>query len=356
MSINSVPIILTRNCNFNCEYCFGEHDKLDMTEETLIDVLEWMQKQADGKIKGRFFGGEPTIKWGLIQKAVEYVNKNNLDIYFTITSNAYHLNEEKIDYLADNNIKMVVSMDGVKEAQNMHRRTAGGKDTFEKVDKNLRYAIEKGVTTSVRLTYTNKTLKYLYENFKYYNFELGVNTQFTPVNDTLEDFTEEELKTYNEEFEKIHNLMRDSIIANNAARFHTYKRSFSFISHNRKTNHFCSAGNKYLAVDYNGDLYPCHRFIYYPEWVIGNIYDGFDEEKRKIFTEYDINERRKACANCEVGFCGGNCYASNYSKTGDIYKSSESLCKLHKDEWARAKRMHEELKGLIQFKKIYGRG
>ena len=358
--INTIPLILTRNCNFNCEYCFGEHDRKDMTEQVLKDSIDWADDYiTDNKtIKMRFFGGEPTVKWGLIEKAIEYKNNfHDRRFRFTLTTNGYALNEEKIDFLADHDIRTLFSMDGIKPSHNMHRRTASGEDSFEQVDNNLRMAIDKGITNSVRLTFTNKTLKYLVDNYKYYSHELGVFSQFTPVNDTLSDFTEKELKIYNEQFDKIQELVIDGIIANNDPKTQTYKRSFDFLKAGRKTSHFCSAGAKYVALDYNGDIYPCHRFIYYPEWVIGNIYDdqSFDEEKRNIFLDYDISQRRSKCDECDVGFCGGNCYASNYSKTGDIYVASDDICQLHKDEWKRAKKAYQEVNNLIQFKKIYKR-
>jgi radical SAM protein with 4Fe4S-binding SPASM domain len=116
----------------------------------------------------------------------------------------------------------------------------------------------------------------------------------------------------------------------------------------------CGAGKKYVAVNHAGDIFPCHRFVQWPEWKIGNVKNGITETSlRSIFVDFDNYKTDPKCAKCDNKFCGGACFASNYSQTGNIYKTSDMACELSKRQWDRSLKIFDELKNNSAFKKQF---
>ena len=49
----------------------------------------------------------------------------------------------------------------------------------------------------------------------------------------------------------------------------------------------CIPGKKRIFVDVEGNIYPCERIAEYPNYQIGNIFDGFDIERIKQMIKMD---------------------------------------------------------------------
>lgn len=44
----------------------------------------------------------------------------------------------------------------------------------------------------------------------------------------------------------------------------------------------CGCGNEYVAIDPDGDIYPCHQFVGMDNWLMGNLHENtFDTEMKK---------------------------------------------------------------------------
>ena len=93
----------------------------------------------------------------------------------------------------------------------------------------------------------------------------------------------------------------------------------------------CGSGTEYLAVTPTGELYPCHQFVGEPEYLMGNVWDGVQNdamrEKFKSCNAY----ARPGCRDCWAKlYCSGGCAANAYHATGDITGTYEYGCELFK--------------------------
>lgn len=104
-----------------------------------------------------------------------------------------------------------------------------------------------------------------------------------------------------------------------------------------QNQNWCGAG-KMLAVDAAGNFYPCTRFAQYSlrnkkAWIIGNVYDGIDENKLRPFLTLDrCTQSTQECIDCEVAEGCAWCQGENYdaADTPTIYQRSTAICKMHK--------------------------
>jgi uncharacterized protein len=93
----------------------------------------------------------------------------------------------------------------------------------------------------------------------------------------------------------------------------------------------CGAGNEYVAVTPEGDIYPCHQFVGDLSFRMGNVMlDTFDSSLQKKFGENNILAKED-CKKCWARFyCGGGCPANAYHFNGDIAKPYELGCTIEK--------------------------
>lgn len=90
----------------------------------------------------------------------------------------------------------------------------------------------------------------------------------------------------------------------------------------------CSATSNQISINYDGSIYPCHRFVDYPYSIIGDIYTGYDTQPNHIF-ENLININLN-CKSCDIkDFCGGPCLVE-ISKTKDINYTQHEMCLFYK--------------------------
>src|SRR5690606_672040 len=71
----------------------------------------------------------------------------------------------------------------------------------------------------------------------------------------------------------------------------------------------CGAGLGLLAVDKDGDLHLCHRFVGSNQPTYGNVDDGVDVPKLSAFIEGAQDRSEFGCKTCRIrSICAGGCY------------------------------------------------
>lgn len=159
-SISTVPQIVievTEKCNFQCRYCYyGEmyntvstHSERnhDMPEEDCIDCLKFLLSKKNllhsNKLELSFYGGEPLMNFSLIREIISLCKREFPEIVFqfSMTTNGSLLNRH-IDYLKENDFRILVSLDGDEEADR-HRVYKNNRCSFSRVNENLKLISKK---------------------------------------------------------------------------------------------------------------------------------------------------------------------------------------------------------------------
>ena len=125
MMINSITFNITNSCNLACRYCF-EHSKngLFLSLEDMKKSLDYLYSNSDKSsvFYVAFFGGEPLLRWNDIKLLVKYANEKGYLIEWSFTTNfTYQFSEEDLTFIEDNNIYILVSIDGDKASHNLNR-------------------------------------------------------------------------------------------------------------------------------------------------------------------------------------------------------------------------------------------
>lgn len=335
----SILLGLTNDCNLACNYCFVQQSPDYMTYETAERAVEWLKENYKARNKTEklnivFFGGEPLLCFDSI--IVPIVKKYKNEAEFSITTNGVLLDEDKIDFFYKNNIKILLSFDGVKQVQNTQRC---GKecDSFKEVLKNIPYLLLRFPYTTMRMTLTKESLPYLYESVLMAE-ELGFkNITFTP--NAFEEWGWDEAVIYEKQLTKIGLHIYKSFF-----NYHTpsirvdpliksYQKIHDSLHNNLKFNNNlfrCGLGTTSCAITPSGKIVPCQEKISNPTYILGDITNGINPDKHKEFLNWYIEnlnnyvcDRKcvnlKECVHCLSNICP--------SRLEDLkFKPSTSTC------------------------------
>ena len=197
-------IHLTDKCNLNCTYCYENKKNMDISFEHIKDLIEYVIGEKHKYAIIFFYGGEPLLQKDYIKKTIDYIDskKCTTDFYYGIATNGTLLDDDFIQYMKENKfVNVAYSIDGIKESQDLNRKTVDGSGTFDIVEKNAKKILNNFSDAIAMSVVTKNNLKYLYKNVEYL-IELGfkcINLQF----DYSQDWQDEDLDEIKKQYIKV---------------------------------------------------------------------------------------------------------------------------------------------------------
>ena len=108
-----------------------------------------------------FFGGEPLLNMEVVRDLVTYARSQEKQygkkIAFTLTTNAVLLTDEVMQFILDNDIAVILSLDGRPEVNDRLRLMNNGEGSYEKIVPHIQAMVAKEPRSYyVRGTFTSK--------------------------------------------------------------------------------------------------------------------------------------------------------------------------------------------------------
>lgn len=258
--------------------------------------------------------------------------EKNKNFRFTITTNAMLLDDDAIDFFNKEMYNVVVSIDGRKSVHNSVRKTVAGEGSFDAAMKNaLNFKAKRKGQYYVRGTYTalNKDFSkdVLYLNDCGFD-QISIEPVVLPENHRLA-IHKSDVPELIEEYDK---LVNEYFRRRKTDKWFNFFHFMIDIYHGpceTKRLVGCGAGNEYVAVAPNGDIFPCHQFDGDADYKIGNVLDGtFDNRIPEKFALNNLLEK-KDCRDCWAKYyCSGGCAANAIHYCSDINKPYKITCEL----------------------------
>lgn len=364
-SYKSITFIVTKDCQLACKYCYlvGKNAKermsWDVAKKTIDYILNNHSFFNEEAVVWDFIGGEPFLEIDLIDKICDYIKTEMFrlchpwfDNYrFNFSTNGINYNSEKIQSFIKKNITHLsigITIDGTKRKHDLNRiwktedmergvvpNQSEEKGSYDDVVKNIPLWLEQFPGAGTKVTISSADIPYIKESVLHL-YSLGIHE--VNINCVFEDVWKE---GDDELFENQLMDLADAII--DSGYYQDYACSF-FTEHMGKpmdcqmdNQNWCGAG-RMLAVDAEGNFYPCTRFAQYSlrskkAWIIGNVRDGIDKNKLRPFLTLDrCTQSTQECIDCEVASGCAWCQGENYdaADTPTIYQRSTAICKMHK--------------------------
>lgn len=347
---------ITENCNLRCKYCIFSgnyddmrtHSKSRMTEEIALASVdyymkcmrEWWEFAPEKKSVISFYGGEALLELPLIQKVVDYVNAQNFDTAFAMTTNATLLNDDNIKYLVDHDFMMSVSFDGSEELHDKNRVFPNGEGSYHIVYENIKklkdeirkQGKEEKLPVMILTCYDSETdMEVLNDFFVNQATDLytlgGRVSEVIPVNGVTK---------VNTSIQKLYQKYVDFLTSGEGSKdtyfleriFGTGLKSIYSRSVALDGEKYCSTlanacipGGKFF-VDIHGNFHMCERINY--EFSIGNYKEGFDYKKITELVQRWKKEVADYCGACPYKAICGICYAGC---TSEDQFTIDKICK-----------------------------
>lgn len=345
--VKAMCLHAAHDCNLRCRYCFADTGEFHMSSRTLMPAetgkkaLDWLVAHSGGRyyLEVDFFGGEPLMNFPAIREVVAYGRSleaaHHKRFKFTTTTNAVAMTEEIMDFLNREMDNVVLSIDGRPEVHDRMRPTPNGRGsyaliidkakTFVRLREQKQYYL-RGTFTRYNLDFGNDVLHLADGGFEQLSIEPVVTS---PDHDYA--IREEDLPAVFEEYER---LGREYLKRRADGRWFSF---FHFVVDLtggpclKKRLTGCGAGNEYVAVTPEGDIYPCHQFVGREGMRMGSVLDGsFDTQMQARFQRNHVLNKEK-CRDCWARFyCSGGCAANAHAFNGDIGKPYDLECRMER--------------------------
>jgi len=335
--LKALCLNITSGCNLRCEYCFADAGHIaheDMSFDVSKRAIDMLIEQSENRtnLEVDFFGGEPTINFDVVKQTVAYARKREAEtgknFRFTVTTNAYAITDEMIDFFNKEMKNVVISMDGRKEIHDSIRRTAGNQPSYDRILKNAKRLVEARGDQEyyVRGTYTKKNLDFSNDVICLYDHgfkEVSVEPVVTSGKLAL---SEEDLPKIMEEYDCLAEYLIENRKKKGLNFFH-FMIDLSGGPCLNKRLRGCGAGVEYLAVNPDGSIYPCHQLAGENGFLMGNVFDQkLDAEIAQRFNACHIYTK-DVCMECPVKYyCGGGCMANAFHKNNDFHQPYSLEC------------------------------
>jgi uncharacterized protein len=336
---------LTDRCNLRCSYCYLPHVREDMTSETGRAAMDAIFRSAVAhgypQVKIKYAGGEPLLRFTLIQELHEYatrlVDQHHLSVDEVVLSNGTLLTPEKAQTLKAQNIRLMISLDGLGEYHDAHRPYVGGRGSFADVAEAVMLALGVGLAPHISVTVTSRTAAGLPALMRWIlDHDLPFNLNF---------YRENELSASSVDMR----LDEDKIIAGILAAFKVIEadlparnllpsivdRSNLLFSHSRT----CGVGENYLVFDQNGQIAKCQMHMHKPVTDLKARDPLAVIRADKIGVQNLPVNKKDGCRTCEwKNWCAGGCPIMTHRVTGR-YDVQSPNCNIYKALYPEALRL-----------------
>ncbi|MDI6781434.1 MAG: radical SAM protein [bacterium] len=350
-------LVPTSVCNLRCKYChiidtwaaYGHHHmSIETAEAGIKKFMEY--SLASGQKSQReimFYGGEPLLVPEVVKYAVSYIRKNassvantsvattsvattNDSCKITMFTNGTAITKDMAEFLADNDVFVIVSMDGPAEVHNQMRYyldgrgISSGRGSFEDTAKGYDICKTAGCRLGISMVLGKHNIpglkpavEYLINRFE--PVDLGFSTLHlhqhgsNPAAVDIGLLTEEMIDTFRFIREK-------GIYAE-----HLFRRIRPFVQQQIRLKDCPSCGGKFLVAP-DKSIGFCEAFLgtglyYYPLDSFDLSNDGYNEWKGVAPV------RREECLRCPaIAICGGGCPYDAWVQHGNINSLDTIRC------------------------------
>ncbi|MEW6273828.1 MAG: thioether cross-link-forming SCIFF peptide maturase [Bacillota bacterium] len=342
--VKALCLHLAHDCNLRCRYCFGAQGTFsgprslmpaDVGRRAVDFLLAFSGPRRHVEID--FFGGEPLLNFAVLRELVAYGREKaaraNKEIKFTVTTNAVLLNDQVGDYLAENQISVILSLDGRPPVHDRMRVFPDGSGSYAKVIAKISRFLRahpdadyylRGTFTRANPDFAADVLHMAGLGFTRISLEPVV-----AVPGEGYALREEDLPVVFAEYERLAAELASRAGQGREIDFYHFNIDLEGGPCLPRRLSGCGAGCDYLAVTPEGDLYPCHQFVGRRDYLLGDVERGIiRNDLRELFRHAHIYNK-EGCGECWARFyCSGGCHASAQAFNNDIHKPCQLACRL----------------------------
>ena len=358
----TVTFQVTDKCNLACTYCYqinkGERKMSFETAKKVIDKLlagdegfkDYISIENSPAIVLDFIGGEPFLQVDLIDKVIDYFREQALKLRHpwadkfrvSICSNGTLVNTPEVQAFLNkhrNHLSFSVTIDGNKELHDSCRIFPDGKGSYDLAVKAAKDWMDNGGEMGSKITIAPANVVYLNKALRHM-IDLGYDC--IHANCVYEEgWTTEHATELYKQMKEYSNYILENDLTTKIYCSLFEEDNFHPLSE-RDVQNWCGGTGDMLAIDPDGYLYPCLRYMessvgtQVKPMRIGHVDTGIartQEHKDCIHCLKCIDRKTQStqeCFDCPIAQGCSWCSAFNYQTFGTANKRATYICVMHK--------------------------
>lgn len=340
-----VEFLVTTGCNLSCTYCYSRHNSQFMTKDVANDFFKKIHTLLKYYKKDNYhisyFGGEPLLNWDVIEYTLPKFKNDLFCSSIVVITNGLLLNEERVNFLKNNNCGISLSFDGLW--QDTNRPQPNNKKTLDFFLEN-KDLIHK-ITNSCKVMINPCNFTSMAENLDFFVNEYNFyQPDFCLIRDNI--YSARDIEIYKSEIKRLADRVLEYQAQNmlvSVGLFDLYTLDILANQMFGKRDHGCFVGTNGAAYAPDGSFWPCERFRSAGKLKIYDSKTGIIKENIDWVSEKRNTDPRTfdSCKNCEIyDFCNVGCTFSEYNE-GDWSKREPitTLCEILKLTYNEAMRV-----------------
>lgn len=360
----TVTFQVTDDCNLACKYCYQMHKgKRKMSFETakkMVDLLlsgdkgmgDYINPVRSPGLIIDFIGGEPLLEAELIDQICTYTIDRMIELnhpwlmktMFSVCSNGVCYFEPEVQRILqkwNQRLSFSVTVDGNKELHDSCRVFPDGRPSYELAIAAAKDWVNKGGYMGSKVTIAPANVMHVYDAITHM-IELG----YTEINANC---------VYEEGWQTIHatvfydqlKKLADYILDHNLDMENDYyvslfEEKYFHPKAEDDLENWCGGNGVMLAVDPDGIVYPCLRYMesslagQQEPYSIGDVNTGICQcncHKCRVECLKKVDRRTQStdeCFYCPIGEGCSWCTAYNYQIYGTPDARATYICNMHK--------------------------
>lgn len=332
-AMKNIVLLVSNDCNFKCAYCQIEENMetdrmINMPHGVAEKALDLFKKNSlpDEKKTVTITGGEPLLNMGVVKFIIEKVREELRNTRIVIFTNGSLVNKEMAEYFKDNDVLMLVSLDGPREIHDEVRKTKGGQGSFDSAMNGYRLLKEAGCKIGIsavggthNIKDVDKTLKFFVElapSSIGFNFSHFLLAKQNPTEIPIADFGKVLIAFY-------------GILRGKRIFLENISRPISAFAKSAPKINECQAQGQGFTVDARGKIGPCKSLVVSDVFSLNM--DKIEKiEDNPMFRDWAMRSPFLVaeCQGCPaIAICGGGCaYDSYIANNGDFKSIDKRIC------------------------------
>jgi uncharacterized protein len=314
-------------------------------DEGMVRLKDLMRFSGTTEYFVSFFGGEPMLNWDLITYAVPYLKNDPQCKGLNIITNMTMIDEEKYDYIKENNVGISWSFDGMSSNETRpllpvlenknpetNKQFNGILELYEsKKDMIL------DITNGCKVMIWPGNIDSMTENYEFL-IDYGImHPDFSLVRDDV--WTVDDIKEYKIQLQRltdkyISNIKKGIFTSIGFLRLYILDTLYGLVKGKRPFG--CFAGTHGAVLMSSGEFYPCARFASKKLMQIDKDFDF------KYYQDHFNPKNFDKCQDCDLKqVCNAGC---TFSQVQNGNKPLDSVCELFHITYMEAHRVVKECK------------
>jgi uncharacterized protein len=258
-------IHVTNACNLDCPYCYVRKSSatlaLDTAQMAIDALLTTAQKRGMQTLKLKYAGGEAALHYNKIQAIHHYAlstaHSLGIAVEAVVLSNGTYIPEAFADWLADNQVKIMISLDGVGVAHDIQRPwKSSQRSAFAALEDNLLNRLfPRGIKPDISITVTGRNADTCYTAAEWaikHNLPFSVNF-YREIN-----YTSRYPDLQLEERQIIHGMLLIYQVVESYLPKQPFINGLLDRVHFEAHSHACGVNQSYVVITHQGQVTQCH--------------------------------------------------------------------------------------------------